>query len=102
MVGERTSSDGSGRVGAPRNRRANSQSSAYGVSGCGLFALSRLEAIEIGDRFLRLGGGGKHRAWAGLHYTDPVVNIARVLGMRLHRQAELGAQERGAEFGALS
>jgi len=99
---ERTSSDGSGRVGAPRKRRAISQSSAYGVSGGGLFALGGLEAVEIGDGFLRFGGGGKQRVRIGFHHTEPVVNVARVVGMGLGGDAEPGAEEGGAGLRTLS
>ena len=98
---ERTSSDGSGRVGALRKRRAT-QSSANGVSGGGLFALGHLAAIEIGDGFLRLGGGGKHRARIRFHHIEPVMNIARVLGVGFGGDTESGAQECGANIRTLS
>ena len=72
------------------------------MSGGGLFALGGLEAIEIGDGCLRLGGGGKQRARIGSHQTEPVMNVARVVGVGFGGNAESGAQEGRATLGDLS
>jgi len=61
---------GVGRVGAPHQRRALLQPSGHGVSSGGLFAARRLAAIEIGNSFLCLGGGGKYRTRIGFHHAE--------------------------------
>jgi len=64
--------------------------------------LRRGDALEVGDRFRRLGGGGEDRAVVGLQDCQPVVDVLGVIDPGFRRDPEFGAQERGAEFGDLS
>ena len=59
-----------------------------------------LQAVEIRHRLLRLGGRGKDGAWLRLHDLEPVVDIARMIGVRLDGNAEPGAEKRCTDFGA--
>jgi hypothetical protein len=45
-------------------------------------------------------GGSKDGAGILLQDFEPVVHVAGVVGVRLVRDAEAGAQERGADLGA--
>ncbi len=59
-----------------------------------------LQAIEIGDGLLRLGGGSENGARLGLHDREPMVDVAGVVGVRLDGDAEPGAEEGSADLGA--
>ena len=59
-----------------------------------------LQAVEIGDGLLRLGGGSEDGPWIGLHDLEPMVDVAGVIGVRLDGDAEPGAEEGGADLGA--
>ena len=61
-----------------------------------------LQAVEIGDGLLRLGGGGENGAGVGLHHANPVVDIAGVIGMRLAVDAEARANEARSGLDQLS
>ena len=60
----------------------------------------RLQAIEIGNGLLGLGGGGEQGARVGLHHLEPVMNVAGMIGVRFGRNAKARAKKRGATFGA--
>ena len=70
------------------------------VSGCGALGGGGLQAVEIGDGLLRLGGGGEDGAAVAFHDLEPVVDVARVVGVRLEGDADARAQEGGADLGA--
>jgi len=71
-----------------------------GRSGRALLRGVRLQPVEKGNSRLCLGGSGKQRARVRLHHLEPMVNIARVVGVRLCGDADTGTQERRATFGA--
>lgn len=61
-----------------------------------------LQGIEVGDGLLCLGCGGEKGARLGLHDFEPVVDVARVIRMRLDGDAEACTKESGADLGDLS
>ena len=58
-----------------------------------------LQAVEIGDGFLCLGGCREHGAAVGLHDLEPVGDVAGMIRVRLVCDAEAGAQETCAGLG---
>lgn len=62
----------------------------------------RLQALEVGDGFGGLGRGGEDGAVVVLDELEPVGEVVRMIRPRVLRDAELGAQERGADLGDLS
>jgi len=52
-----------------------------------------LEAVEIGDGLLSFGSSGEDGAAVSLHDFQPVVDVARVVGMRLRCDADARAEE---------
>ena len=61
-----------------------------------------LQGIEVGYGLLRLGCGSEERARLGLQDSEPVVDVAGVIGVRLDGDAEAGAQEGRPNLGNLS
>ena len=63
-----------------------------------MFGLSCLEPINIGNGLLRLGSGGKQRARICFHHGQEVINVTRVIGVRLSGETEPGADKRRKKF----
>ena len=61
-----------------------------------------LQAVEIGDGLLCLGGGGEDRPGVRLHDAQPVVKVASVIGVRLGGDADTRTKESCAGLGYLS
>ena len=59
----------------------------------------RLQAVQIIDGALRVGGGGEDRALVFLQHLEPVPQIGGVVVSRLRRDAEVGAEESGSQLG---
>jgi hypothetical protein len=59
----------------------------------------RLEAVQVVNGPLRVGGCGKDRAVVLLHDVQPVADIRSVVLTDLRRQLQVGTPERGAQLG---
>src|SRR5215218_5446082 len=58
-----------------------------------------LQAMQELDGALGVGCGGEDRPLVALQNLNPVRDIARVVRTRLQRQAKIGSQECGSQFG---
>ena len=58
-----------------------------------------VQRVQELDRLLRQGGGVEHRPRLVVEQLQPRGDVARVVGPRRRGDAEIGAQERAAEFG---
>jgi hypothetical protein len=78
-------------------------SAASAFACCAVSARSRtLKRRKKRCGFGRLGGGGENRLLVGFHNLQPVIEVLRVVDARLVGDPQIGAKERGAEFGNLS